>query len=430
MFEGIREVLGGESKGHDESSAGGVPATAPPGASFHGEGPIPPVAAEGGAQVKPSASDQAFGVSPTDTPVTVGLETALPPRPPKFAGMPQAAVDLLWRSRHDYPVIAGGPPEVGFWARVERMTASQLQVLVQITTGATNLGLMQHIDVVHDIYNFGSSWGIHFGGNPQPITSNGEWGEDFPQDVVRSQHFGTQHTWYRNNSGAGNPGMHLGILPGQHHNVHWDPTNPMLTVSTGSLIPVPGIPVPIPVPRGMAVYHPEHLLDHAEDIGYLDKDPNKKDKPRGSEPWFSMAQITGYGTGARDFVGSEERLIGAGEVKDVDRARGVISRVRAAATAADQFELESRGLASQDHSKDQSKVNELSTKWAAVQREFFASLADYFTHLHADSFLNPDGADPRKIETWTIKVGMMEWANGKRESIEKQRHERHVRKHH
>lgn len=428
MFEGIREVLGGMSSGHDESSAGGVPAAPTTGPSFSNEGPIPPVTGEGGQQ-KPSASDQAFGAK-AEGPVAAGLEAELPPRPPKFAKMPQAAVDLLWRSRNEYPAIASGPPELGFWGRVERMTASELQVLVQITTGATNLGLMQHIHTLQKIYNYGSSWGIEFGGDPQPITSNGQWGEDFPQDVVRGQHFNTPHTWYRNNSGAGNPGMHLGILPGGHHNVHWDPTNPMYTVSTGGFIPIPGSPLPIYVPRGMAVYHPAHLMDHAEDIGFLDKDPNKKDKPRGSEPWYSMQEVTGYGKGARDFVGSEEGLLGSGEVGDIGRAKQVIARVRAAAASADQFELDARGLASQDFSKDENALKAFQTKWNAVQHEFFASLADYFSHLYADSFLNPDGTDPRVVENWTVKMGIMDWANRKRESILQQRHDRYVAKHH
>lgn len=408
---------------------------------FRNNGPLPPVANEGSGG-PPSASDMAYGSAANHAtaklpgwllpkswkptllrkfPKPNEHGGAMPPPPQKYAGMHPAVQGLLWRSQDALSSLRDQAPEVEFWDRVDKVSQSDLQVLVQIVTASEKAGLGKYLNVVNRIYNFGSSWGVHFlsSGNPLAVALNGHWGKDMPQAAVRREHEGSAHEWYRQDTGPGNPGLHLGIDDGEgNHNVHIDPTNPMDHVSGGLPTMGPGgIILPPLFPIGTAVYNPQALLDHAKEIGVI-KDPNFKAKPTASEPWFGIGILGSFAGAAHNFGREEDECA---DTKNKGRAKQVRAKMDAAANAATALEQKSRALAMQDNSKNPDGVEALKAERDKVAHEFFVAMTEYFEHMYADAGYSPPAADPRQVATWSLTGGLMDWAHKRRVACQQKR---------
>lgn len=336
-------------------------------------------------------------------------------RPPEYANMDADCVRLLAASRESLDSFAGKPG--AFWDLVDsQLGAAKLHALTQTVKGARHAGLLGQIQTLKNIYNYGSSWGIEFAeliGAPA-----GGWGKDYPQDSVRKEHGGTAHDWYRQDSGAGNPGMHLGINAGAGYtNLHWDPSNPMDHISEGTegknnpllaMMPNPLKPMAdvgdALVPKGCAVYNPKALITHADDIGWIDKHApflkrfvpahGHSDGPNSStEPFFSLSNARGPAEQGRNLANGE---LGR-RAQMVDQARGVAAsaRVSAAALAIDNLEKSSRSLALEERTPANEGARvKLATDLAAALNELYSALAGFFKHLHAEV-----GSSSKEYET-------------------------------
>ncbi len=200
-----------------------------------------------------------------------------PPTPPEFAAMDADLVEKLWSSRVKLSFERAAfkdKPDDQFWDAVRGIGAADLHTLSVVCVGAKGVGVWPHVQTITGWYTYGSSYAIEFLGDPHTVTGSGAWGKDFPQKLVQDEHNHTKHEWYRHNSGAGSPGMHLGIDVGAaYNNIHWDPTNPMDHVGDGMphVSIVPGVPFPVPSfePKGQAIYSPGALAAHAAEIGFF-----------------------------------------------------------------------------------------------------------------------------------------------------------------
>lgn len=322
-------------------------------------------------------------------------------RPPQYAAMDQAMVDLLFRSKDEYFKGSIAP----FWDCVDKhMRVKHLQTLTQVISGARSVGLLPSIVTLLDVHDYGSSWGINFKGpSVLPIATNGHWGKDWPQDAVRAEHYHTAHDWYRQDSGPGNPGMHLGVDGGAgYNNVHWDPTNPMERVSTGQisgspfLAKMPGLNDLIP--KGHAIYSPKALIQHEADIGKTDKVPligkqltaALKGSPKAptahssTEPFFSITSAQDLTVHGRDWARWENER--KGEWVDKSRAATAVSVVNAACQGIEQLEIDARPLALQERKpENEAALADLARRLDAAVAGLFRALAAFIRHLHAEA---------------------------------------------
>lgn len=345
-------------------------------------------------------------------------------RPPEYAAMDPDCVRLLAASRDTLEGFAGKPNP--FWDLVDnQLNARQLHALTQTVNGARHAGLLPQIKTLKVIYNYGSSWGIEL--NEQLGAPSSGWGKDYPQDKVRAEHGNTAHDWYRQNSGAGNPGMHLGVNAGAGYtNLHWDPSNPMDHVSEGTdgknnpllaMMPNPFKPsAPVEdalVPKGSAVYNPKALLTHADDIGWIDKHaPFLKrfvpahghvDGPNAStEPFFSLS-------GAREPAGQARNLANGelgrrGQMVNQPRGVGTASHVSVAANAVDALEKSSRPLALEERTPaNEAGRIKLANDLAAALKELYETLVGFFHHLHQE--VGSTSTEYETVDEWVALGG-------------------------
>ncbi|MDQ3364520.1 MAG: hypothetical protein M3680_03735 [Myxococcota bacterium] len=383
----------------------------------------------GGASAADLAYEGAAPAVPGKTTLTGGLpgEAAADERndpakrPPPYVAMDQAIVDLMWRSKDEF--FKSKDP---FWDCVDKeLGAKHLHTLAQVIPGARALGVLPSIEKLIDVHNYGSSWGINFKGpSLLAIATNGRWGKDWPQDTVRSKHYGTAHDWYRQDSGAGNPGMHMGVDAGVgYNNIHWDPTNPMERVSTGQiggsplLAKMPGFNDVIP--KGSAIYSPGALLGHAADIGETAKVPvigdwltktfksdhKAKSAHASTEPFYSITEARELTKHGRDWAKWE--LERKAEWVDKARAAGATARLNAACAALEQLELDARPLAVEEKTPaNEAGRAALAKRLDDGTRELFEALANLVRHLHAEApkhaakLAGYDNASDWKLPIW------------------------------
>jgi len=345
-------------------------------------------------------------------------------RPPEYAAMDPDCVRLLASSRASLEGFAGKPAP--FWDLVDlQLSAAQLHSLTQTVNGARHAGLLSQINTLKKIYNFGSSWGIEFVELIGAPASG--WGKDYPQNQVRAEHGNTAHDWYRQDSGAGNPGMHLGVNAGAGYtNLHWDPSNPMDHISEGTegknnpllaMMPNPfkdTAPVEdAVVPKGCAVYNPKALLTHADDIGWIGKHaPFLKrfvpahahaDGPNSStEPFVSLSAARDPADQARNLANGE---LGR-RSQMVDQIRGVTAagRVVAAANAIDALEKSSRPLALEERTPaNEAGRVKLAADLAAAFKELYEALGEFFHHLHQE--VRSSSTEYETVNEWVALGG-------------------------
>ncbi|MBA3391662.1 MAG: hypothetical protein H0T89_03410 [Deltaproteobacteria bacterium] len=346
-------------------------------------------------------------------------------RPPEYAGMDQAIVDLLWRSKDECFKDEKKVPITGpFWDRVDKaFGVKHLHTLAQIIPGARALGVLPSIVTLTDVANYGSSWGIHFKGpSVLPIATNGQWGRDWPQSAVRAKHYNTAHDWYRQDSGAGNPGMHMGVDAGAgDNNIHWDPTNPMESVSKGQtgsplLAKMPGFNEVIP--KGDAIYSPSSLLGHLADIGETKKVPviggwltdklktdHKGTSPNAStEPFYSISETIELTHHSRYWSQLETEC--KAHWVDKTRAAAAIARLDAASAALEQLRTDAKPLAVQEQKpENEAGRAALGKRLEEGTKEMFEALASFVRHLHAEApnaaaFAGYDNASDWQLPIW------------------------------
>lgn len=355
-------------------------------------------------------------------------------RPPEYAAMDADCVRLLDEGRATFKDFAGKPDP--FWDLVDKhLNAGQLQSFTQTIVGARAAGLLPQITGLVDIYNHGSSWGIHFKGAAK---APGGWGKDYdptspfdPQKRVRAEHGNTKHVWYRQPSGAGNAGMHIGTQEeGEGEtNLHWDPSNPMDHVSQGtdgknnpllSMMPNPfqdSAPVEDAlIPKGCAVYNLKALITHADDIGWIDKNaPFLKrfvpahtangGKNSSTEPFHSITQMAKRAGWGKKFATWELDR----KAEMVDQRRGVdrSNALMSASTALEAHEVTSRSLAVQERTPatEPGRIA-LANKLATLLDDFYNATTAFFQHLHAEMGESPSNWGRDDL----IKMGDNYWS--------------------
>ncbi|MEO7735830.1 MAG: hypothetical protein ABIY55_33050 [Kofleriaceae bacterium] len=345
-------------------------------------------------------------------------------RPPEYAAMDADCVRLLAASRATLEGFAGKPDP--FWDLVDKeLNARQLHALTQTVNGARHAGLLSQIQTLKAINNYGSSWGLEFAEQIGAPASG--WGKDYPQDKVRAEHGNTAHEWYRQNSGAGNPGMHLGVNAGAGYtNLHWDPSNPMDHISEGTegknnpllaMMPNPFKPTaPVEdalIPKGCAVYNPKALLTHADDIGWIDKHaPFLKrfvpahaagNGPNSStEPFFSLSGAREPASQARGLANGE--LGRRGQMVNQPRGVGTATHVSVAANAIDALEKSSRSLALEERTPANEPARiKLAGDLAAALKELYEALVGFFHHLHQE--VGSSSTEYETVDEWVALGG-------------------------
>jgi hypothetical protein len=331
--------------------------------------------------------------------------------PPQYASLDPRVRDLLWRSRDTYDVLHNASTPEEFWKALDGISGADLQAAVQVLKQVEVAGLTG-IDKVRKIYNYGSSWGLDYNGAPPPVGAPA-WGYDFPQDKVRAEHGGAAIDWNRQNTGAGNSGLHAGVDAGAgYHNLHIDPTNPMKGVSDG-IFPAywipnplpPWIPVPVILPKGYAIYDALALIQHAQDIGKLPGgDPHAGDK-WASQPYLDI-KILGNDFKDKAGVFASIETDTMNDFSDKSRASSVIGALQAAANAANQLNLDMRPVAMQDNDAHQADVAVFTSRLQTTKTQMFQALAACFSHLHDEApTVNMSGAD--SVGTWSMNIGFL-----------------------
>jgi hypothetical protein len=354
------------------------------------------------------------GGSTVATPTPMGVR---PPTPPEFAAMDPQLVDKLWSSRTTLATEKDafkGKTDDQFWDAMRLVGAADLHTLNVVTSGAKSVGVWPHIQTIRGWYTYASSYAIEFLGDPLGITTNGQWGKDSPQFMVRREHMNTAHDWYRNNSGPGNPGMHLGVDVGAgYHNIHWDPTNPMDHVGDGSMhvkaMPMPG-PIPV-VPqldyevKGQAIYSTKALVEHAAEIGFFgDRVHNAFKKPE--SPTEKFLEISGgkdSADKANEFALMEEK---APDKQDGARSAAVVADVRKASAAILKIHQDSQKLALLDDTAAATQLDATIKQLHDAEAALWTALAALIVYLKDESGFRGDypfdtDAKWAHVATWT-----------------------------
>jgi hypothetical protein len=314
--------------------------------------------------------------------------------PPQFKALPPEVIQLLHRSRGR---LKNGKnllftPGVPFWDIVTNdLGMHHLHTLMQIYKGTAKAGLWPMISAIDEIYTYPSSWGIHFvsTGNPAALVKNGDWGRDNPQYLVGREHTnGHQYEWYRQNTGAGNAGLHLGVDKGAgDHDVHWDPTNPMERVGEGKvevvvnpLVLIGGPPVQIVQhAKGDAVYSPTAVAKHFAEIKGTAGSKN-------AEP--TQAFIRGWALDesrkhARNYVNHER---GARANTDhIGRSEKVVADVEAVIKLIEPLAQQMRQLAMQEDAATENARPVLLARIESVRAQLIKALAALFQHMKAEA---------------------------------------------
>jgi hypothetical protein len=182
--------------------------------------------------------------------------------PPEYKALDKEVIALLDRSRLTMSMFAG----MKFWPAMKMLGVANLHTLVQIHRQATSAGLWHVIHQLKQIYTYGTSWGIYYlsNGDPGSLMDHAHWGKDAPQKTTADEHpGGEKYTWYRQNTGIGNPGLHMGVgKGGNEHDLHVDGNNPMKAVSKGEMAM---LPYPMWKEPGEAIYG-VGAITHAAEI--------------------------------------------------------------------------------------------------------------------------------------------------------------------
>jgi hypothetical protein len=306
--------------------------------------------------------------------------------PEKFTALHPDLIQLLARSRSHLGVFTADPRRP-FWKAMEAMSIADLHTLVQVQKGTMGAGLWSSIKALDQIYTYGTSWGIHFIGSPGAIVMNGAWGRDHPQLVVASQHPGGENfTWYRQNTGAGNPGLHLGVgNGGEHHDVHWDPTNPMERVGTGQLEwtsgPM-GMPFPYRNPKGDAVYAVGETLAHMAEVGGVSGPSKNADMTKAYLDGYFLDETRKHAT---NYINMENNPATKARTSNLGRSENCVAKVQAQIDRINDITAQMRGLAMQDDKQAKAELNKVSMRILPTRAGIISTMVTLFQHMKAEA---------------------------------------------
>ncbi|MBA3397503.1 MAG: hypothetical protein H0T89_33070 [Deltaproteobacteria bacterium] len=326
--------------------------------------------------------------APGKATLTGSMEASLgrPPTPAKYASLDHDLVEKLWLSRQ---VLFGtlarqgrlsGVADLGdekFWDTMDGLGTQELHTLVQVVRGAKGLGLWDAVQTISDVYTHPGSFGIKFLAAGKPALAEGRWGRDIQSFVAKEHPGGEQYEWFRSNTGAGAPGMHVGLSKADgDHDLHWDPTNPMMGVGSGTLQIVEGIPTVIP--KGQAIYSPAALILHLGDIGKAGKGVQKVMATK-SDKFLSAHQFREVPGVALKYAGLEEAKLDV--AADRGRAARVIADIRTAAAAVDTIYPRLRVLAMEDDTTPDSQFHDVYGEFERSRSRLWEALAALIRHL-------------------------------------------------
>ena len=309
--------------------------------------------------------------------------------PPEYQSLAdKGIIALLARSRGPGRYMHS-EKKVPFWDDVRSISAGQLHTLVQIQRGTVSPGLWPMIDELVSVYTYSTSWGIEFvaKGDPRALTTNGQWGWDHPQMLVASQHpGGEKFEWFRQNTGAGNPGLHLGVgRSGNEHNVHWDPTNPMESVGTGKVEldtpPLFGPPIPLKwAPKGWAVYSPAAAIEHMAEIKGVIK---PTDNANATKTYVEVQRLESNVEHIAGYASAEEGA--RTKTNDVARSTKATTRLRELVAEIKAAGAPLKSLALQDDAAVKPQLEAIRATAARIEQDLFATLASLFAHAKAEA---------------------------------------------
>jgi hypothetical protein len=331
-----------------------------------------------------------------------GTPGVRPPTPPEFAGMDHDLLEKLWSSRATLATRRDafrGKSDDQFWDAIREIGAADLHTLQVVARGAKSVGVWPTLQTIVGWYTYGSSYAIEFLGTPASVTGSGAWGKDAPQSLVRAEHRNSAHEWYRNNSGPGNPGMHLGLDVGAgYHNIHWDPTNPMDHVGDGGLhLGLLGLSYE---PRGIAIYSVGSLISHAAEIGKFGETAQsllaKPNTP--TEKFLRISSGKESADKANAYADMETRAAGK---TDVARSGVVCAEVRRTAAAILAIHTTAQSLAMTEDAAAESSLDALLVSLDTARTALWRALAAFIVYLKSEA--GETGDIPYDTET--------EWAN-------------------
>lgn len=306
--------------------------------------------------------------------------------PPEYQSLAdKGIIALLARSRG--PGRYMHDPAKPFWENVRAISPGQMHTLVQIHRGTIGAGLWAMMHELVSVYTYSTSWGVEFvaAGSPAALTTNGQWGWDHPQQLVASQHpGGEKFEWYRQNTGAGNPGLHLGVgRGGNEHNVHWDPTNPMERVGTGvpELAAVPFSPLPVTInPKGWAVYSVTAALEHMAEIKGITK---PSENANATKTYVAMQRLESNIQHVLGYTAVERGALA--KTKDAGRANAAVTRLEALVDEIRTVGAPLQTLAMQDDNAAKGQLDTIRTTAARIETDLNAALANLFAHAKAET---------------------------------------------
>lgn len=298
--------------------------------------------------------------------------------PADFAALPVPLIQLIARSRERMSVFTGKNAARTFWEGVRALSPANLHTLVQIYRSTVSAGLWPMIGELDYIYTFGTSWGIGFIGSsdPRALTRNGQWGFDHPQSLVASKHGGSAHEWFRQDTGAGNPGLHLGLDVGAgYHNVHIDPTNPMDRVSDGKPDQYPTY-----IPKGWAIYSlgdaAEHMLEVTDLIG-----PSKNTDV--NRQFLAVSALDDARGHAAPYADLEANALES--TRDRARSTAAVAKVRTMLAAIPPVVDAAHALAMQDDKTSAPEMAKISARVVAIRHDLAVALAELFQHMRTEA---------------------------------------------
>lgn len=365
---------------------------------------LAPTPATPGKSTQPGTPE---GASPDDA-----AENDKNQRPPRYLTLDIDIVDLLAKSKASFlSKLEGATPTTPFWKLVDLVSGPTMQTLVQVHKAASTAGVWGLIGPLEDVYTFGTSWGLEY----QPATdaggilTGGAWGKDFPQGPVQDEHgaHGKDYIWYRQNTGPGAAGLHMGVGNGKKNNLHIDPTNPMDHVSTG--IEMGPMGIPIYIPSGCAVYSPAALAAHLKDIWNIGDPVEHEATP---QPFLSISQLDYCAKVGCEIADLEQTA----KVKpeNVGRRDAACAQIKAARAPITALQPKSRALAMQDTGKNKAAVNALKTEFLAARHQLFDGLAKLFAHVTTDvEGIMPNNRKLQKEADWDERTNMMGYAMDK-----------------
>jgi hypothetical protein len=272
---------------------------------------------------------------------------------------------------------------------------ADLHTLVQIHNHAKPTGVWNVIHQLKKIYTSGTSWGVYFmaSADPAGLMDHEHWGKDTPQKTTADAHLnGQNYTWYRQNSGIGNPGLHMGVgKSGADHDLHVDGNNPMKTVSKGEWVMEP---TPTYREPGEAIYGAGALVHGLEIKAGL-----KTEHAAANRSFLGAGDLEESRKHAQRYIDRERGV--QPYTKDLQRSQQCIGWIEEVNARITTYTTEARQLAMGND--DDPRRQDLDVNVKHTKRELLVLLTSLFQHMKSETpEVDVDGYDQR--DTWDVDV--------------------------